>query len=298
MNLEVPPEWRAILACPECKQALEGLGGCARCGLRFEHVGECPELFASGFKEKVGEVAHARWREALTGLEAWRERQLRSRPLRVIQRSFDSVEALIEELSPGETVVDVGGADGAKREYFIGRSKRYLVVDPMAVSVEGSALDRELLWWAVRGLGECLPVQSRSVDTVLSLSAFDYLVDVNGAVREWARVLRPMGRLGVFVTAHETSVARAREAPDRFRRAGLSLTRSVVTAVGLRGALALALDVARINHREHTRYLSENEILSAIEKCFSVLHCTRTKGRYSTTLRIVAERRGEPVEHH
>jgi len=86
-------------------------------------------------------------------------------------------------------------------------------------------------------------------------------------------------------------VARAREGATRLARAAGALRGAVVREVGWRGALSLAADGARAAAREHTRYLTEPEVLAALDAHFAVRSLARDAGRYSAVLRVVATRR-------
>lgn len=61
--------------------------------------------------------------------------------------------------------------------------------------------------------------------------------------------------------------------------------------VGPRAALSLAVDGARAARREHTRYLTDEAVLRAIEARFTVRSVNRDHGRYSTVLRVIATKR-------
>ncbi|MEZ4409776.1 MAG: methyltransferase domain-containing protein [Polyangiales bacterium] len=289
MNAGVPEGWGDLLACPMCKSAFAEAWRCGGCGELYVERDGAPSLLPAALASRVGDDVHRRWREALRGLDAWRARR-RGAPATVA--SVDPrVAALVSALRPAGTVLDVGGGDGAKRAYLPAGVTRYLAVDPGARGAGGPLEERGVAWWAVQGVGEFLPVQSESVDAVLSLSAMDYFMDVEGGVAEWARALRPAGRLGLFVTAHPPAVARARESPARVARGVRALGPAVLAEVGPRGAFALAIDGLRATAREHTRYLDEGALLAAVEARFRVDEVTRERGRYSTTLRVVAERR-------
>lgn len=288
--------WRDLLACPLCHGTLVGDGpvccaGCSRAwGVRDGVLDLVPEELVS---TRGG--AWDRWREALAGLDAWRARQ---RPVRDGTRTSAAltldprIGALVATAGLSGTVVDVGGKDGAKRSAMPTTVRRYLSVDPCATltsSQQGEPAG--LSWGVVRGLAEALPVRDGVADGVFSTAAMDYFVDTARGVAEFARVLRPGGTLALLVTAHPLAVARARGAPSRSARAWRSLTPEVLCAVGLRGALSLAVDGARTRFREHTQYLTEHDVLSTLEAHFALRALARDVGRYSTVLRVVATRR-------
>ena len=287
MTTALPEGWADLLACPMCKAPFVEAWRCGGCGEVYVEREGVPSLIPAALSSRVGDDLHRRWREALRGLEAWRSRRKGAGAVSADPR----VVTLLRALRPRGTVLDVGGGDGAKRSYLPEGVDRYLSVDPGARGARGPYVERGLAWWAVQGVGEFLPVQGESVDAVLSLSAMDYFMDVEGGVAEWARVLRPAGRLGLFVTAHPPAVARAREAPQRLSRGVGALRPEVLAEVGARGALALAADGLRAAAREPTHYLDEGALLAALDSRFRVDSVARERGAYSTALRVVAERK-------
>lgn len=95
------------------------------------------------------------------------------------------------EFAPGSRVVDVGCGAGEQLEDL-----RRAGLDPVGVEPSQSLVDeikaRGLP--AVRGLAERLPLESQSVDGVICKVVLPY-TDERKAIAEWARVLRPGGRV-------------------------------------------------------------------------------------------------------
>jgi SAM-dependent methyltransferase len=248
------------------------------------------DLVPAAFHAEHG-AARGRWREALTGLAAWRARQRPSVSGRV--GAVDPrITRLLDDARLAGAVIDVGGKDGAKRHAMPAAVTRYLCVDPCAEATTAPARDVGFSWGAVRGVAEALPVRSGAADAVFSTAAMDYFVDTTRGVAEFARVLRDGGTLALLVTVHPPAVARAREGETRAQRGFRALRGAVVREVGLRAALSLAVDGVRSSAREHTRYLTEPEVTAALDAHFELRTMARDAGRYSTTLRIVATKRG------
>jgi SAM-dependent methyltransferase len=287
------PTWRDLLACPLCHAALEGSAParCTSCHRSWNpHEGALdlvpPDLGAST------DAGWRRWREALAGLDAWRARQ-RS-PVMTSAPAVDArIVALVRDANLAGSVIDVGGKDGAKRHAMPPAVVRYLSVDPCAVARDEPDTERggALSWGAVRGVAEALPLRDACADAVFSTAAMDYFVDTSRGVAEFARVLRDGGTLALLVTAHPPHVAQAREGQTRVTRALRALAPGVAREVGVRAAVSLAFDGARASAREHTRYLTEGDVLAALAAHFDVRSIGRDRGRYSTTLRIVATKR-------
>lgn len=113
-------------------------------------------------------------------------------------------------LAEGETVLDVAIGTGlvareAKR--LVGGSGRVIGLDPSAgmLAQAMAALDLP----AVMGLGEQLPFADASVDFISMGYALRHLSDLTKAFSEFARVLRPGGRVCVL------EIARPRNAVGR-----------------------------------------------------------------------------------
>lgn len=284
------PSWRDLLACPLCHAALEGSAParCTGCGHTWGTRDGALDLVPPDLDASTDQ-GWERWREALAGLDAWRARQ-RPRAATAAPSIDPRIVALVRDADLAGAVIDVGGKDGAKRHAMPTAVTRYVSVDPCAAARDEPDTERDgaLSWGAVRGVAEALPVRDACVDAVFSTAAMDYFVDTSRGVAEFARVLRDGGTLALLVTAHPPHVARAREGHTRALRASRALTPSVAREVGVRAALSLAFDGARAAAREHTRYLTEDDVLAALSAHFRVRSIGRDRGRYSTTLRIVA----------
>lgn len=288
----IPDAWRDLVACPTCRAPLRPDARCAACGHAYAVRDGALDLSPRDGVWR-SDADRDRWREALAGLDAWRRR--RASPAAVTARPVvdPRITALVRDAALRGDVVDVGGASGAKRHAMPASVTRYLSVDPGASPPSPApSVDGALAWWSLRGHGERLPVRDRAVDGVLSTAALDYFVDVPAGIAEFARVLRPGGVLALLVTAHPPAVARARDADARWRRVARSLSPSVRDEVGLAGMLSLVADAARAPLREHTRYLTEGDVLPSVHRWFEEVRVARDPGRYSVVLRVTGRVRG------
>lgn len=279
----IPVAWRDVVACPTCRGPLDGDARCDRCAHTFPVRDGALDLSPRDAVWRT-ERDHDRWREALAGLAAWRA----TRPPTSSVATIDPrITALVRDADLRGTVVDVGGAHGGKRHAMPASVTRFLAIDPGATPASPSpACEDGRDWWAIRGHGERLPLRDASVDGVLSTAALDYFVDVDAGIAEFARVLRPGGVLALLVTAHPPSVAAARDASPRARRVLRALSPGVLREVGPRGALGLLGDALRAPLREHTRYLTEGDVLPAVARWFANTTIARDPGHYSTVLRV------------
>ncbi|MBV9337906.1 MAG: class I SAM-dependent methyltransferase, partial [Solirubrobacterales bacterium] len=99
-------------------------------------------------------------------------------------------------LHEGTTVLDVGAGTGKLSRALVPSGAEVVAVEPVAAMRE--VLARELS--AVRvldGTAEALPLGDQSADAVVVGQAFHWF-DGEAALREFDRVLRPAGRLGLI----------------------------------------------------------------------------------------------------
>ena len=103
-----------------------------------------------------------------------------------IVRDFSFVE-----FAPGSRVVDVGCGDGDQLEDL-----RRAGLDPVGIDPSQPLVDEAVARGlpVLRGAAERLPIQSHSADGVICKVVVPY-TDERRAIAEWARVLRPGGRV-------------------------------------------------------------------------------------------------------
>jgi SAM-dependent methyltransferase len=121
--------------------------------------------------------------------------------LRWIQRTrFVLICDLMDSLQRG-TVLELGYGSGVFMPELARRSTQLLGVDihpfPAEVTQRLQAIGVEATLY--QASAEVMPIPSASVDTVVSVSALEYVPDSNRACQEVARVLRPGGHF-VLVT--------------------------------------------------------------------------------------------------
>jgi SAM-dependent methyltransferase len=122
---------------------------------------------------------------------------------------------------PGETAVDVGSGTGAEVRRLaaaVGAAGRAVGIEPhaglRAVAEERSAGTGATF---VDAEATALPFDDASVDVIRCERVFQHLTDPAGAVREFARVLRPGGRVVVIDSDWGTAVQTPGD-PDVVRR--------------------------------------------------------------------------------
>ena len=117
----------------------------------------------------------------------------------------DAVAWLVDNLGvgPGGMVLDLAAGTGKFTRLLVPSGAKVLAVEP----VEGM---RQRFVAAVPGVpmvaavAEALPIASRSLDAVTVAQAFHWF-DADRAFGEFARVLRPRGRLGLIWNARDRS---------------------------------------------------------------------------------------------
>jgi SAM-dependent methyltransferase len=171
---------RAVLACPDCRNALGGEGDtlvCEGCGRRFPVEAGVPRLLP---KDSLG----AAWEEKQALGESEYEDGPPDTALAERFGRFAEVEGL---------VVDVGSGVEPQPAYLGDREGRTVVrVDPL-VGEAPSELD------FVQGVAERLPFRDASFDGAISATMLDHVPDPRRALEEIRRVVRPGGRLAVWI---------------------------------------------------------------------------------------------------
>ncbi len=111
-----------------------------------------------------------------------------------ICRGQTPYEWLADGVNSGDVVVDLGCGDGPTAPLISGQ---WIGVDRSVVELEAAAAAKS--GSLVQGLFENLPIRRMSVDTVLCSMSLMLAVDLDAAVTEILRVLRPGGSLRLLL---------------------------------------------------------------------------------------------------
>lgn len=106
-----------------------------------------------------------------------------------------AVDVMLQGLPAQCTVADVGAGTGILSRLLADRGACVLAVEPNA-SMRGAAAPHAGVLWS-GGTAEATGVPDASVDLVTIAQAFHW-VDAPTALREFARILRPRGRLAIL----------------------------------------------------------------------------------------------------
>jgi SAM-dependent methyltransferase len=117
--------------------------------------------------------------------------------------SSESGKRLVQVLAivPGERVLDVGCGTGLLAEHIadiVGPAGHVLGIDPLPLRIElAQAKARPNLEFRIGSAYDLSSIVSGSLDVVCLNAVFHWLPDKAGPLREFARVLRPGGRIGI-----------------------------------------------------------------------------------------------------
>lgn len=104
----------------------------------------------------------------------------------------------MEELDGFARVLDVGTGDGQIARVLASRGSTVIGVDPTQAQIIVAA-NRGGGPSYVRSGANALPIASNSMDAVLACLVFEHIDDLDDAISEVARVLRPGGRFAFFL---------------------------------------------------------------------------------------------------
>lgn len=131
------------------------------------------------------------------------------------QATFAAYRSRVVPAAEG-CVLEIGVGSGLNLSFYTQRATRVIGLDPspillsMARRAKGAMPRIELL----EGSAEAIPLEARSVDTVVTTWTLCSIADVARALREMRRVLKPGGRL-LFVEHGRSPDATVRRWQDR-----------------------------------------------------------------------------------
>jgi SAM-dependent methyltransferase len=106
-------------------------------------------------------------------------------------------------LAPGQHVADVGAGTGKFTRLLVATGAEVLAIEPV------DAMRTELARWpqvvALAGTAQALPLESASLDAITCAQAFHWFASP-ASLDEFARVLRPGGRLGLVWNVRDEAV--------------------------------------------------------------------------------------------
>nr|WP_321251598.1 methyltransferase domain-containing protein [uncultured Ruegeria sp.] len=133
------------------------------------------------------------------------------------QASFDALKP-----SPGDTIIDIGCGNGlltAELARAVGPTGKIIGVDPSEDMLKAGQVrcqDHENVEFA-EGLANNLPVSGGAADKAVSVQVFEYIEDVDSALDEAMRCLKPGGRL-VISDLHFGSLIWRSDDPERMSK--------------------------------------------------------------------------------
>ncbi len=133
------------------------------------------------------------------------------------QASFDALKP-----SPGDTIIDIGCGNGlltAELARAVGPTGKIIGVDPsedMLKAGKDRCLGHENVEFA-EGLANNLPVSDGAADKAVSVQVFEYIDDVDSALNDAIRCLKPGGRL-VISDLHFGSFIWHSDHPERMSK--------------------------------------------------------------------------------
>jgi SAM-dependent methyltransferase len=271
-----------LLACPDCGGTLVSAEGgleCRGCGRRFTVEGGIPRLLPS---ESLG----AEWERK----QALGEPEYDAAPGSTeVARRFAEFAAL------DGLVLDVGCGNERRPAYLRpGPGRTYVGVDPL-----DGAIEREYDF--VQGVGEHLPFAADTFDGAISATMLDHVPEPARVLAEIGRVLKPSGRLALWVGVVDESELRANALGDlalpgrrgvrellarhgarglatrAFRHLVANRVRAAVTALRLRFLRRrLVADVYADRARYHFWFFDPDDVLALLRQSgFRVLATER-----------------------
>ncbi len=93
-------------------------------------------------------------------------------------------------------VLEIGVGAGANMPFYTSRASQIIGLDPSEALLRISAgAQGDISSRLIAGSAEAIPLDARSIDTIISTWTMCSIPDISAALREMARVLKPGGRL-------------------------------------------------------------------------------------------------------
>jgi ubiquinone/menaquinone biosynthesis C-methylase UbiE len=164
-------------------------------------------------------------------------------------------KALASRIVRGATLLDYGCGAGVIASHLAGLGYRLTGCDisaEMIASASAHASSPEIRWDVCDGP---LPYEAEEFDAIISSSVLEYVIDLEGTIREFRRVLRPGGWLLITVP-DVRDVQRRREAFKRWVLAIPLLGPLMESTRWAEGARYLRLSRNRMPPEEWVRFLA------------------------------------------
>jgi SAM-dependent methyltransferase len=204
-------------------------------------------------------------------------------------RSFGSVASHYERARPGypeeaiqwlldqqsSKVIDLGAGTGKLTRHLARLAHRVVAVEPSIPMIE-RVNEGPAAAWAVCAVAEAIPVETGWADVVTAAQAFHWF-NLERALTEIHRVLRPGGRVGLIWNRRDESVGWVRELSDIIGSSGDAEVTGVAGAERFRndsshGELTASPLFGPIEHKafEHHQKLRSDDLVSRVESSSTV----------------------------
>lgn len=198
----------AIMACPTCRGDLRRWNGaalCGKCGDKLPIDGQSVILGAADtgtpeWKAKQAESVERYTKETYNGDPT-------------IPRMFGQFMAVT--LDRGHMVIDIGCGIAPALPHYVNELglENYFGLEPLIAPVERPF---PCLSGAV---AESIPLRTGSIDAALFATSQDHIADIDAAMKEVRRVVRPGGHLYMWIGLYEPEILwRAKRFPQGFMR--------------------------------------------------------------------------------